>query len=73
MVFDTSFLNTQHYKVRIKGTVKQSRGRSGTLPDTYWKGAFGSSSTKRETTLLTYILLNNKLKISTSLESKMKG
>ena len=25
---DTSFLNTQHYKVRIKGKVKQSKERS---------------------------------------------
>ena len=31
MVFDTSLLNTQHYKVRIKGKVEKSRGKSSTL------------------------------------------
>ena len=30
----TSLLNTQHYKVRIKGKVKHSRERNGTLPYT---------------------------------------
>ena len=34
MVFDTSLLNTQQYKVRIKGEVEQSRERSSTLPYT---------------------------------------
>ena len=34
MVFDTYLLNTQHYKVRIKGKVDQSRERSSTLPYT---------------------------------------
>ena len=34
MVLDTSLLNTQHYKVRIKGEVEQSRERSS-----YWKGS----------------------------------
>ena len=34
MVLDTSFLNTQQYKVRIKGKVEQSRERSGALPYT---------------------------------------
>ena len=33
-VLDTSFLNTQHYKVRIKGKAEQSGGRIGTLPYT---------------------------------------
>ena len=32
MVFDTSLLNTQQYKVRIKGKVEQFRERSSTLP-----------------------------------------
>ena len=46
MVLDTSLLNTQQYKVRIKGKVEQSRERSSTLPDTLVeKGAFGSPST----------------------------
>ena len=34
MVLDTSLLNAQHYKVRIKGKVKQSRERSSALPYT---------------------------------------
>ena len=32
MVLDTSFLNIQQYKVRIKGKVEQSRERSSALP-----------------------------------------
>ena len=35
MVLDASLLNTQHYKVRIKGKVEQSRERSSTLPYTW--------------------------------------
>ena len=31
MVLDASLLNTQHYKVSIKGKVKQSRERSSAL------------------------------------------
>ena len=31
MVLDTSLLNAQHYKVRIKGKVEQSWEKSGTL------------------------------------------
>ena len=34
LVLDASLLNTQHYKVRIKGKVEQSRERSSTLPYT---------------------------------------
>ena len=34
MVLDTYLLNTQYYKVRIKGKVEQSRGRSCALPYT---------------------------------------
>ena len=34
MVLDTSLLNTQWYKVHIKGKVEQSRERSSTLPYT---------------------------------------
>ena len=34
MVLDPSLLNTQHYNVRIKGKVEQSRERSSTLPHT---------------------------------------
>ena len=32
MVLDASLLNTQHYKVRIKGKVEKSRERSCALP-----------------------------------------
>ena len=50
MVLDTSLLNTQHYKVRIKSKVEQSRERSSALSYTsvyvaIEKGAFGSPST----------------------------
>ena len=34
MVLDTSLLNTQQYKVRIKGKVEQSRERRSALPNT---------------------------------------
>ena len=50
MVLDTSWLNTQQYKVRIKGKVEQSRERSIAPPlhvgvVTIEKGAFWSPST----------------------------
>ena len=34
LILDASLLNTQYYKVRIKGKVKQSRERSSALPYT---------------------------------------
>ena len=34
MVLDTSLLNIQQYKVRIKGKVEQSKERINTLPYT---------------------------------------
>ena len=34
MVLDTCLVNTQRYKVRIKGKVEQSRERSSVLPYT---------------------------------------
>ena len=34
MVLDAAFLSTQHYKVKIKGKVEQSRERSSDLPYT---------------------------------------
>ena len=34
MVLDNSLFNTQHYKVRIKGKVEQSRERGSVLPYT---------------------------------------
>ena len=48
MVLDASLLNTQYYKVRIKGKVEQSRERSSTLPYTL-----------RLPTLLYYLLKTN--------------
>ena len=50
MVFDATLLNTQHYKVCIKGKVEQSRERSSTHPlqlvvVAIEKGAFRSPST----------------------------
>ena len=43
MVLDAFQLNTQHYKVRVKGEVEQSRERSNALPNnlvnSYWKGS----------------------------------
>ena len=50
MVLDTSLLNTQQYKVRIKGKMDQSRGKSSALPlhlgvVAIEKGAFRSPST----------------------------
>ena len=34
MVLDIYLLNTQHYKVRIKGKVEQSREMSSAIPNT---------------------------------------
>ena len=34
MLLDASLLNTQHYKVQIKGKVEQSREKSSALPYT---------------------------------------
>ena len=50
MVHDTSLLNTQQYKVRIKGKVEQFRERSSALPlylgeVAIENGAFWSPST----------------------------
>ena len=49
MVLDVALPSTQHYKVRVKGKVKQSWGWSSALPYTMVvaieKGAFGSPST----------------------------
>ena len=47
MVLGTFLLNIQHYKVRIKGKVEQSRERSGAIPYVVGieRGAFRSPST----------------------------
>ena len=34
MVVDATLLNTQHYKIRLKGKVEQSKERSSALPYT---------------------------------------
>ena len=57
IVLDASLLNTQHYKVRIKGKVEQSRERSNAFP--IEKGAFESPSIT--VTNLLYFLLRNSL------------
>ena len=62
MVLDTSLLNTQRYKVRIKGKVEQSMEWSSALPYSVVaieKGAFGSASTKvtNFTLFLFYIII----------------
>ena len=51
MALDAALLNPQHYKVRVKGKVEQSREWSSTLPyaSVWWllkKKAFRSPSTK---------------------------
>ena len=50
MVFDAALLNTQHYKVRIKGKMEQSGGWSSAPLElgvvAIEKGAFGSLPTK---------------------------
>ena len=59
MVLDAALLNTQHYKVRIKGKVEQSREWSSALLHlgvvAIEKGAFGSPSTK----VANFYLTNN--------------
>ena len=56
ILLDASLLNTQHYKVQIKGKVEQSRERSSALPYTsaIEKGVFGSPSS----TVANFIYLN---------------
>ena len=49
MILDATLLKTQHYKVRIKGKVEQSREWSSTLPHgvvAIEKGLFRSPLTK---------------------------
>ena len=58
MVPDAALLNSQHYQVRIKGKVKQSREKSSTLPYisvvAIEKGAFWLPSTKVANLLFFY-------------------
>ena len=62
MVLDASLLNTQHYKVRIKGKVEQSR--EGVAPSpTPWCSSYRKGSLRvtldygRQLYLLTYIYM----------------
>ena len=59
MVLDTSLLNTQQHKARIKGKVEQSRERNSALPYTsvvaIEKGAFWSPSTMVANFTFTYL------------------
>ena len=56
MVLDAILLNTQHYKIRIKGKVVQSRELNFGLV-AIGKGAFRlSSTTDANFTLLTYMI-----------------
>ena len=50
MVLDATLLNTQHYKVRIKGKVDESKEWSCAFPNTLVKSPF-----KKEPSLLTFI------------------
>ena len=45
MVLDAALFNTQHYKVRVKGKVEQSREWSSAISYTTEKGAFRLTST----------------------------
>ena len=64
MVLDASLLNTQNYKIWIKGKVEQSREKNSAPPLHFSvvaieKGAFGLPSTKvAKFTFFTYILTN---------------
>ena len=64
ILLDAGLLNSQHYKVRIKGKVEKSREWNSTIllhlgVVAIEKGAFGSPSTQvANFTLLTYILVH---------------
>ena len=58
MVLDASLLNTQHYKVRIKRKVEQSREGVAPSPTPIEKGAFGSPSTMVANFYLIPFMLN---------------
>ena len=71
MVLDASFLNIQHYKVRIKGKVEQSREKSSAPPIhlgvvAIEKGGFGSpSTTVANFTYMVYMIYDSKWFIPT--------
>ena len=64
MVLDASLLSTQHYKVRIKGKVEQSR--KGVAPSpTHWCSSYRKGSLRvtldYDRQLYFYLLINNSL------------
>ena len=63
MVLDVALLNTQHYKVEIKGKIEQSKEWSSTLSYTIEKGAFASPLTK--VTNFSFLTFNSLFKLRT--------
>ena len=68
IVLDATLLNTQHFKIRIKGKVEQPRERSSALPlhlvvGAIEKEAFGAPSTTvaNFTFIYIYIMFNKAL------------
>ena len=61
MLFDSSLLNTQHYKVSIKDKVEQSRERSGATRtsrcSSKWKGILRVALNNGRSTFLTYTMI----------------
>ena len=55
MILDTSLLNTQQYKVRIKGKTEQSRERSSALPYTSVKEPSDHPRLKGDNFTFTYL------------------
>ena len=78
MVLDTSLLNTQHYKVRIKGKVEQSRKGVALLLHfgvvAIEKGAFKSPSTRvAKFTLLCWERKGEKENVCKKVKSNKNG
>ena len=67
MVLDDTWINTQHYKVRIKGKVEQSRQRSSVFflhlgVVATKKGAFWLPSTAVANFTFTYLFMGNNMR-----------
>ena len=60
IVLNTSLLNTQQYKVRIKGKVEQSKERSSALPDTLKRKPSGHPRLRSPTLQLLHVNLKKK-------------
>ena len=76
MVLDAIMLNTQYYKVRIKGNVEQSKEWSSGLPYTsvYYllkRGAFRSPSTKVANFTILYLFIYIRFKLLNSTTNKI--